>query len=258
MVSFPRIVTNSIAIYDKGWPANWASRAFRSALPITFSLVATLCWGETPLKFGTAPVVLQVWPELQSDINQALSQLGYNVEWVIRPAKRLTIESRLGRFDGEAARLADYAEYVPNMNRIPTPVSQEVLVIFTRTELNITSIEQFSQFRMAGVASILVSDVVRQKTTPLEYHTYSTFESAFKQLRVNRADYTFYPRQQGIFLLEKLSLQNHVKATDLEIAQVYFYLWLDERHSHLIEPLDQIIQQMTEQGLFTARRYSNP
>ena len=187
-------------------------------------------------------------------LTEAYRRIGYLVEIKKYPAGRALIVANDGEVDGELARIEGIDLEYKNLIRVPVLIHTNELCVFTMdTSMKISTWSDLKPYIVGyrfGLKNI-------ETSLPVEVQKYgvSHLDQAFQMLSFHRVDAVLAPMEAGMETIKKLGLNGIIRIPKpLSSNRLYHYLHI--KNTHLLGPLTETLQKMTEDG--TIRRLSTP
>ncbi len=178
-------------------------------------------------------------------------RLGLSIVVTPMAGKRAQLESSSGLKDGEVLRIWSYGEEFGDTVRVPTSYYQLTTTAYVRKNsgIQIEHVEDLKHYRLVKVSGVRHThditehmDNVVDVKTPMEMMHY---------LNNERADIALTSRLGGDYIIRQLGLDNIVAIeTPLKVLPLYHYLY--QRHSSLVDQVDQVIIDAKASGQLQA------
>lgn len=214
----------------------------------------TLSGAETHFVLGTwiAPPLVssQNHPGfLDTLITEAFKRLGKTVDLLILPAERVLINADKGIEDGCVMRLEGLGKKYPNLIRVPEMVMFAELVGYQTLDLDLKG----------GIWKDLdphmVSYLIGWKIldTKLKGHRHvlkvKNAEQLFGLLKKKRIDVALYERWQGLYMMNKLKIDN-AKVIEPPYLKQETFMYLNKKHRSIIPLLASTLAKLKQDGTY--------
>ncbi|MCK0164848.1 transporter substrate-binding domain-containing protein [Marinobacter sp. S6332] len=202
---------------------------------------------ETGLTFSTieGDSILKVGSEL---VKEVYGSLGIPVTIEIMPGKRALQQASVGNVDGEVVRTVRVQELRPTLIRLSPHIikgSGSVLVKKGRN-IDVNGWPSISEYKVGVTRGIqYTEDGVKDFQ---HNHVVNTDFALIEILRLGRADLIVTTRFNGLYLLNKMNLQDEIDILSPPIETFRLYNYLHVKHKALVPIVEDHLVQMTVSG----------
>ena len=217
-----------------------------------FSVVSALSFSLTvfsqPLNINTGftPPVSDL---LHQIMELTFSKAGIEMSFSQLPAERSIALVARGIDDAECCRIPKAIEKdYPDLVRVPEIVYIARFSAFAKKPLpDIKNFESLKPYSVATVSGwkILVNNL--NKVNPEVLHIMESSQSMFQILQKGRIDIATYGYLGGLEVISSLGL-NDISVIEPPLATAPLYLYLNEKHKHLVPRLVKAIKELKEEG----------
>ncbi|MBC8158574.1 MAG: transporter substrate-binding domain-containing protein [Alphaproteobacteria bacterium] len=211
-------------------------------------VLLVLCW--LPLQAAKAEslkISAPEFPEAEAItrlLKEVYGQLGYDLERVVRPAKRSLVEVNNGSSDAELARVTGAESEYPNLVRVTEPVfalSFSALVN-SKSKHWLSSWEEIEKYRIGFPRGYRLLDI---RTKGMNAQSVSDPAAVSRMVKVGRIDI-------GIVVTSDAhrfaSESDDIVVLKPPIEAVTLYHYLNVKHRRLVPAMEIILIQLNDSG----------
>jgi polar amino acid transport system substrate-binding protein len=180
-------------------------------------------------------------------LEEAFVRVGREVEIRLLPAERSLRDADSGRIDGDIGRIEGIEVFYPNLRMVPEPaLDARQFVAFTLDEdIAITGWKDLAPYNLAFVRGWKIFE---ENTGGVASRTMvESTEQLFVLLDRDRADIVLSSRIDGLAAARAQGLRG-VRVLDPPLAEMKMYLYLNDAHAELLEPLARALSSMKADG----------
>ncbi|GAB7022626.1 substrate-binding periplasmic protein [Salidesulfovibrio brasiliensis] len=185
-------------------------------------------------------------------LKEAFGGIGEVVDIQLRPAERSLRDANEGLADGDVGRVEGIDLVFPNLVRVPEPVLDErsfvAFCLKGRVQGNI-SWNELHKYRVGYVHGWKIFDL--NTNTAKERTSVVNTEHLFEILKAGRIDIALSARLDGLAMASRLGI-NDIEVLEPPLAVKKMYLYLNSKHSELVEPLAASLKKMKKNGRYDA------
>lgn len=204
------------------------------------------CTAKETLTFSTAEKSdLQTISALV--LSRAYGQIGFDLRINEYPNARSLLIANAGEVDGELSRIAGLETKFDHLRPVPTPVNVVHVSSFGLIQNEFSeSLGHLGKARLGCVRGVKIVEtfILEQE---LDCINFNHIDQALKVLSLGRIEQALLPELNGTAAITRLKLGN-VKELRQKLASQHLYHYLHQSQSHLIKPLDEILQVMQQEG----------
>jgi polar amino acid transport system substrate-binding protein len=228
---------------------------------LRFALIAAILFSWAAIPAMARPLVVNSawsWPISSPRwdglfdrlVIEACRRVGVEVELQAMPAERSLRNVEAGRDDADGPRIAGLDRIYPHLVRVPEPLMVYEFVAFVTTASPETggwdSLDPYAVGIVRGW-KILEGSLAGVKSL----HAVRTANLLLRMLARGRVDVAVYERRMGLALAERMGLAG-VCVVEPPLTTQPMFLYVNERHRHLVPKLAGALREMREDGT-TAR-----
>jgi len=177
----------------------------------------------------------------------AYSRIGQSVEFEKAPAERSLVNANTGITDGELARIGGLEEEYPNLIMIPTPISYDEIVVFSKdANLNVDGWGSLLPYRVGFIAGLKIAEQKTSGFKGMNIEMVTSVDQGFRKLTLGRSD-VFIGLKGNQCLIEALKLPE-IKVLEPPLEKITMYHYINKSHSGIVAELDTVLKQMSESG----------
>jgi len=178
----------------------------------------------------------------------ALLNIGYELQLVKLPAERGLVNVNQGIDDAEMSRIAGLEKTYKNLRQIPEKIMDWEFVVFSKQDIDLT--KGWESLANKDVAFINGWKILENNVPPsASINKVKNDNQLFLLLKKDRTDFIIYEKWAGLELIRKNKLSG-VKLLDPPLAIRNMYIYLNKKHSKLINPLSLSLKRMKEDGSY--------
>ncbi|WP_051275236.1 substrate-binding periplasmic protein [Aestuariibacter salexigens] len=164
------------------------------------------------------------------------------------PGKRAEKELMAQRADGEAMRIYTYGEDVPTSLRIEPPYYYLQTMAFVKNDrdINIPDADSLDGLRIAIVRGVKHTENITEGLSNV--YPVSSTEAMFRLLERDMVDVALTNDTDGRWHLQKIGLDDTIRATGKPLATLPVYHYLDKKHQTLANRVGDVISNMQASG----------
>lgn len=178
---------------------------------------------------------------------EAFTRLGYPVHLGVLPSERAIRNVQEGVDDGDMLRIGGLSAKYPNVIQVAEPWLDMQFSAFTSRGEG-WSVTGWNSLRNLNVGIIKGWKVAEKNTQGFPFLLLAdNAERLFDLLRKKRVDVIVYDSLQGRYFIKKLGLEG-VRLLEPPLATHHIYLYLNQKHAALAEPVAAAIRSMKQDG----------
>jgi len=183
-------------------------------------------------------------------VSEATQRVGIEAVFDSVPAERSLRNVSAGLADADGPRIRELDSMYPNLIRVPETLLDFEFVAFSRDATITTAAwSDLWPYEVAVPRGWKILEINLENSARLT--TTRTVSDSFSILDAGRVDVVVCERRIGESLLQGMDLQGvHVLEPPLDAREMF--LFLNERHVHLAEPLAAAIRDMKADGTYNA------
>ncbi|MGL1861021.1 MAG: transporter substrate-binding domain-containing protein [Pseudodesulfovibrio sp.] len=181
-------------------------------------------------------------------MREAYGRLGYDIIVRQLPAERALVTSDSGSVDGEAGRLSVIEKSNLNLIRVPTPIYETRVVVWS-LDKDLDVSEGWKSVARYKLGTLLGFKYVEAKTYKMNRVLVPTNEKLFEMLKHKRIDIVVLSLFEGLTTLKGMGLDN-VYTLDPPLGVLPVYHYLHEKNAKLVPQIDKVFREMEEEGRF--------
>ena len=200
------------------------------------------------------PENTQIYRWMHLVYNDLFSRINRSVKLIYLPPRRATVYAKLGNIDGQAGRMASYAEEVKNQIIVSETIYCLDMVAYIRRSSNLKDFENWESLTSKGLKVDYLRGIaiaVKNLTPlipPADLKVVDTLEQGFIRLKEGRTDVFVASNQSAEPILSSLESKEEIVHGGV-LESVGFYPHLHVRHRKLIPLLASAIKEMKKEGL---------
>lgn len=177
---------------------------------------------------------------------EAFARLGQPVRLGVLPSERAIKNVQDALDDGDLLRIGGLSGKYPNLVQVPEPwLVMKFSAFSSRSDLEV---KDWNDLRPLTVGIIKGWKVAERNTQGFSgLIPVGNAEQLFQLLKKNRADVIVYDSLQGQYFINKLGL-GEVRRIDPPLSSNEIYLYLNQQHTALAEPVAAAIRSMKKDG----------
>ena len=200
-----------------------------------------------PLRFGHYPAFKHTYTQSQHYhwLAEALGQLGYRIEVVWLPNKRLLKQLDGGMLDGDFARHSDVSARFSNLVAVPEPFAHLCYMGFKWPERPLPAADK----RVVGTFFDwhYAEEAAKVYWPDAEHFSIRNMGSAVKMLRTTHLDLLFIPSLKAAFIEQQTGIKLE-PATEV-ISEFDTYVHLHKSYRRLADQLAEQLRATRPKGL---------
>jgi len=179
---------------------------------------------------------------------EALSRIGIKLKTIQLPAERGLKNTNAGIDDGEMSRIAGLEKHYPNLIRVPEKIMEWEFVVFSPSEINLTS--GWQELKPYSVSFINGWKILENSVpSGVSLTKVKNPKQLFNLLQKKRVDLVIYERWGGLHYLKELELDS-VKMRRPPLAVREMYVYLHKKHKAIVPKLNNALKQMKKDGSY--------
>lgn len=180
---------------------------------------------------------------------EALRRIGKDLQLLNLPSERSLHAANIGDVDGEGLRVAGLESQYPNLLRVPESFIAISFVAFAR-DASIRLDQGWDSLKPYSVAFITGWKLYESNAmTARTVNKVDKPEQLFRMLDGGRVDLALYTREDGLALIRSLGL-SAIGAVSPPLKEAEMYLYLNQRHQALVQPLAKALRAMKMDGTY--------
>ncbi len=214
-------------------------RFYLSCLAFVLLAGVSLTTRAETFLFATAADATRAQPIVEM-IRGLYQSLGHDIEVHYFPAKRSLIQAKNDeRYDGELLRIAEAQSLLPNLIRVPEPLTEVSLFMLAHTlDHSLDDIASLSGYKLAAIRGIIFTD---RALKDFDVAYINDFQQGIDLLSLKRVDLFMIPGFFTAGLSERFP-DFHLLHSPYPPMQLYHYL--HRRHIELIPALAEAIRKL--------------
>lgn len=181
-------------------------------------------------------------------VKEAFRRVGHEVKIIHAPSERCLVNANNGVDDGNFARVAGLESNYPNLIRVPESIAIFEFAVFSKkNNISVNGWNSLTPYK----TGIITGWKILEKNLgniPSLYRA-TDQESLFAMLEQNHIELAVFELTEGKEIL-KNNKKSAVKPAKHLLDKRDMYIYMNKRHSALIEPLANALKDMKQDGTF--------
>jgi polar amino acid transport system substrate-binding protein len=188
--------------------------------------------------------------ECLSILTEAYGRLGIEIEAISLPSERALRMANSGEADGELFRGRDVKDTYPNLIKIPVPLQQGEIVVFTKDHL--FEVKGWASLKPYRIGSHTGQKEVEAHAAELNIEFVTMAEQLFEKLANGRTDVVVIPRILGLTTLSEMGKNGTLDLSGIKILEPplqhdSLYHHLHKKHAHLVPEITAVLESMIQE-----------
>ncbi len=223
----------------------------RTLLALVMSLMMRAAWAQQTIVLNStfyAPLTSENRDGVLDRVYQQLAKrLGINIE-----IRRLDVSERIlrnannGIVDGDVARVAGLEKIYPDLIRVPVPVMNFEMVVFSRNvDFKVDGPESIKPYNVGVIRGWKILEKAAdgaRSVTALE-----TGDQLFQMLDKNRIDIALLEKLEGLQIIHKANIKG-IRVLQPSLFKGGFYLYLNKKHAAMVPHITTELGKMANEG----------
>ncbi|MDF1614167.1 substrate-binding periplasmic protein [Desulfurivibrio dismutans] len=179
---------------------------------------------------------------------ELFDRLGTTFEIQLLPGERALRNADAGIDDGDVCRIAGLDEVYPNLRRTTEAVLEYRMTVFSRKhDFTVLGSESLLPYELGFLSGWKILEYATEEHP--RRRLVDETDQLFLMLAHDRLELVLIDRILGLEAVARLGIQG-VKILEPPLLQGHWYLYLHQRHQHLLPAIDRELRRLKEDGTY--------